>query len=140
MVASIIISKRQRGITEDELVNKVVWLYDEILVRGGNMSLNAKPTKVSVKNSLGYLKSFIETKKDVFSPQVKANKDYKNILMLAYYRNGLIHMFLNEAYIAVSLLAFGESTAESQGVLLNRLWDQTEFLTNILRDEFIVRN
>ena len=107
MVASIIISKRQRGITEDELVQKVGWLYDEIQIRGGHMSLNNKPSKNTIRTSLGYLKSFIETKKDVFSPQVKANKDYKNILMLAYYRNGIIHMFVNEAYIAASLLAFG---------------------------------
>lgn len=80
-------------------------------------------------------------KKDVFSPQVKANKDYKNILMLAYYRNNLIHLFLNEAYIATSLLAFGESTAASQqGVSLQRLWEQTDFLTSVLRDEFVVRD
>ena len=60
--------------------------------------------------------------------------------MLAYHRNGLIHLFLNEAYVSASLIAFGESAAESQGVPLNRLWDQTEFLTNILRNEFVVRN
>ena len=107
MVASIIISKRQGGITEDELVQKVGWLYDEIFIRGGQMSLNTKPTKATIKTALNLLKSFIETKKDVFSPQVKANRDYKNILMLAYYRNGIVHMFLNEAYIAASLLAFG---------------------------------
>eukprot|EP00347_Sterkiella_histriomuscorum_P008623 403344386 len=140
MVASIIISKRQGGITEDELVQKVGWLYDEIFIRGGQMSLNTKPTKATIKTALNLLKSFIETKKDVFSPQVKANRDYKNILMLAYYRNGIVHMFLNEAYIAASLLAFGQSTAESQGVLLTRLWDQTEFLINNLKDEFMVRN
>lgn len=87
------------------------------------MSINARPTKTTIRNALGLLKSFIDTKKDVFSPQVKANRDYKNILMLAYYRNGIIHTFLNEAYIAASLLAFGYAIAESQGVLLSRLWD-----------------
>jgi hypothetical protein len=35
MVASIIISRRQGGITEDELVRKCGWLYEEIYVRGG---------------------------------------------------------------------------------------------------------
>ncbi|CDW88677.1 male sterility protein [Stylonychia lemnae] len=140
IVASVIISKRQGGITEDELVSKTLWLYEEIQLRGGVTCQSSKPNKQSIKNSLTYLKSFIDTKKDVFSPSVKANKDYKNILMLAYYRNGLIQLFLNEAYISASLLAFGESTVDSQGVPLNRLWDQTEFLTNILRDEFVVRN
>lgn len=104
------------------------------------MSMNANPTKNTVRNALSHLKSFIETKKDVFSPQVKANRDYKNILMLAYYRNGLIHLFLNESYIAASLLSFGNQTAETQGVSIGRLWDQTEFLANVLRDEFMVRN
>lgn len=140
MVASILISRRQGGISEEELVRKCDWLFQEIRVRGGQMSLNTNPTKNTVKNALSHLKSFIETKKDVFSPQVKANRDYKNILMLAYYRNGLIHLFLNEAYIAASLLSFGFQTAESQGVSVGRLWDQTEFLVNVLRDEFMVRN
>lgn len=102
--------------------------------------MNANPTKNTVRNALSHLKSFIETKKDVFSPQVKANRDYKNILMLAYYRNGLIHIFLNESYIAASLLSFGNQTAETQGVSIGRLWDQTEFLANVLRDEFMIRN
>ncbi len=74
------------------------------------MSVNSKPSKASVRNALNFLKKFIDTKQDIFSPQVKASKDYKNYLMLAYYRNNLIHIFLNEAYIATSLLAFGEST------------------------------
>jgi glycerol-3-phosphate O-acyltransferase len=79
------------------------------LIRGGSTSLNAKPSKQTIRNALGYLKNFIDTTKhDRLSPQVKANKDYKNYLMLAYYRNNLIHLFLNECYIAASFLAFGE--------------------------------
>ena len=108
MVAAMLIHKRQGGISEEEMIKKVNWLYDEILVRGGSISLNNKPSKQTIRNALGYLKNFIDTKQDVLSPQVKANKDYKNYLMLAYYRNNLIHLFLNECYIAASFLAFGE--------------------------------
>jgi glycerol-3-phosphate O-acyltransferase len=57
--------------------------------------------------------------------------------MLAYYRNNVIHLFLNEAYVATAFSAFGE---QSQDVSLKRLWDQTKFLTLILREEFVVRN
>lgn len=79
-------------------------------------------------------------KKDVFSPYVKANMDYKNILMLAYYRNNLVHLFLNEAYIATTLQAFGDQISMTQGITVKRLWEQTSFLIGVLKDEFIVRN
>ena len=62
-----------------------------------------------VRNALGYLKGFIDASRvQILSPMVKANKDYKNYLMLAYYRNNLVHLFLNEALVAASFLAFGE--------------------------------
>ena len=85
------------------------------------------------------MQQFIERKKDIFEPSVTAKKDYKNILMLAYYRNNLIHLFLNEAYISCALQAFGESSTLNQGITVQRLWEQTEFIVNILRDEFMVR-
>ena len=58
----------------------------------------------------------IEKKQNVFEPQVKALKDYKNILMLAYYRNSLVHCFINEAYIACSLRSFGEFVSKEEGI------------------------
>lgn len=60
--------------------------------------------------------------------------------MLAYYRNGLVHIFLNEAYICCALESFGESIGEIQGFSLQRLWEQTSFLSNLLREEFVVKN
>jgi glycerol-3-phosphate O-acyltransferase len=42
--------------------------------------------------------------------------------MLAYYRNNLVHLFLNEAYLACVLVAFGETLTEIEGVPLRRLW------------------
>jgi glycerol-3-phosphate O-acyltransferase len=41
-------------------------------------------------------------------PLVYSKHDYKNILMLSYYRNNLAHVFINEAYIACTLVGFGE--------------------------------
>lgn len=45
--------------------------------------------------------------------------------MLAYYRNNLIHLFINEAYISCVLDSFGETISEVEGVKLERLWEQT---------------
>ena len=38
------------------------------------------------------------------------------MLMLAYYKNSLVHIFLNEAYIACALQAFGPTIGEIEGV------------------------
>jgi len=56
--------------------------------------------------------------------------------MLAYYRNNIAHVFLNEAYIACSIEAFGENLSEEEGISLQRVWEQTEFISKLLRDEF----
>lgn len=55
IVAAMLLLKRQGGITEEELLKKIGWLYDEILARGANTSLNSRPTKTTLKNSLSYL-------------------------------------------------------------------------------------
>lgn len=44
--------------------------------------------------------------------QIKAKGDYKNILMLAYYRNNLSHIFINESFIACAIESFGENISE----------------------------
>ena len=70
--------------------------------------MNMQPSQATIRNSLKYLENFIDMKKDVFIPFVKVNSEYKNIQMLAYYRNNLVHLFLNESYIATAFQAFGD--------------------------------
>jgi hypothetical protein len=41
----------------------------------------------------------------MIEPKIVANKDYKNILMLAYYRNILVHHFMHESYIIISTVS-----------------------------------
>jgi glycerol-3-phosphate O-acyltransferase len=36
-------------------------------------------------------------------------KGFKNVMMPAYYRNSLVHLLVNNAYIACALEAFGET-------------------------------
>lgn len=116
MIASMLILNRKGGLHEDDLLKRVQWLYSEIQERKGILSIGVTPSMSIVRQSLTYLEHFIERKKDIFEPSVTAKKDYKNILMLAYYRNNLIHLFLNEAYISCALQAFGESSTKTQGI------------------------
>lgn len=140
MVATVLLFHRSTGISENSLIRKTAWLYNEIVARGGLINLNVLPALNTIQNSLNHLSQFVDKKKDAFKTYIKANKQYSSMLMLAYYKNNLVHVFLNEAYIACSLLAFGANTVETEGISLQRLWEQTKFLSEFLRDEFVVRN
>lgn len=102
--------------------------------------LNVQPSMATLRTALSLLSGYLEKKKGNTEHQIKPNIDYKNILMLAYYRNNLTHVFINEAYIACSLTAFGMTVGEEQGISLQRLWEQTEFLAKIFKHEFVVRD
>ncbi len=60
--------------------------------------------------------------------------------MLAYYRNHVVHVFLNEAYIASSLISFGAAVIETEGVPISRLKEKALYLSNYFRPEFAVRH
>ena len=108
MMASLLLVNRKNAYSQEILLKQMEWLYEEIKERDGLTSLNLKPTMTTVRHALRLLSGYVEksSKKDD-SASVKASTEYKNILMLAYYRNNLIHLFTNEAYIACSLKAIG---------------------------------
>lgn len=68
------------------------------------MSFGSSPSSAMISTALKYLERFVERKRDVFEPSVSAKKDYKNIVMLAYYRNNLVYLFIHDAEIACSIL------------------------------------
>jgi glycerol-3-phosphate O-acyltransferase len=59
--------------------------------------------------------------------------------MLAYYRNNLIHNFVNESLVANSILGVSNIQSISQGISVNLLWEKVAFLRDLLENEFIVR-
>jgi glycerol-3-phosphate O-acyltransferase len=118
LASAIILLHRKVGIDEKSLHREVVWLYKEIEARGGLMCDNVCPSMFTFKTGLKYLSDLLEQRVDVSEFMVKPKRNYKNILMLSYYRNTLSHIFINESYIACSLAAFGESINGGQGVKL----------------------
>jgi|JI10StandDraft_1071094.scaffolds.fasta_scaffold1217202_1 glycerol-3-phosphate O-acyltransferase len=86
--------------------DQAIWLYKEIVARGGQTGLTSQPSMTTIQTSLKSLAGFVDKKRHIFEPAVTAIKDYKNLLMLTYYKNHLIHLFLNEALIAISILGF----------------------------------
>jgi len=133
IVASIMLMNRQ-GIIEETLIKKMQWLIPEIEKRGGKLS--TKFPHIAVKTALVHLDNLLEKKKDIFHPSFSAKHDYKNIILLSYYRNMLGHIFFNEALIACSLAAFGYELAVKEGVPSDRLWESTHYLQRLIGNEW----
>jgi glycerol-3-phosphate O-acyltransferase len=78
-------------------------------------------------------------KRDIMQPSITPNVDYKNFLMLGYYRNPINHIFFNEGLIVVSIYSFGHDQAWKNGVSIDALYERTVFLSNLLRREEVLK-
>ncbi len=78
-----------------------------------------------IASCLNYLKDFLETKREIYEPLISANTGEKSILMLAYYRNNLSHLLINEAEIACSLLGFSLDNDTNKGLSIESVWRKT---------------
>lgn len=73
MVATILLMHR-KGISEDLLIKRVVWIYNEIKIRNGDLNLSSPPSSAIIKQCLSFLSGFVEVKRDIFNPSVQAKK------------------------------------------------------------------
>ena len=96
-ISSVLLQYR-RGISNESLVSHIEWVYKELDARKAKVS-EASMLNRGTSNSMILLNKFVKKNKDVFEPSVSPKIDYKNILMLAYYKNTLAHIFLKEMII-----------------------------------------
>lgn len=93
-----------------------------------------------MRNAIGHLENItVKTKKNIFELQISAEVDYNKLLMLSYYRNALTHVFLPEAFISLALVSFGSQMAYREGVALDRLMEETLFISKMLEKEYILQ-
>ena len=86
MVASIILLYR-KGISESELAQKIEWLGMIISERGAKFGEDiGLPGQNTMKLGLEHLEGYLQQYSGIYEPKV-APGDYKNYLMLCYYRN-----------------------------------------------------
>ncbi|CDW87851.1 male sterility protein [Stylonychia lemnae] len=139
LTASILLMHR-KGISYDQLLQKSEWLFQEVQARNAELSFNSSPSSTMISTSLGYLGKFIDQKRNVFEPSVSAKKDYKNIVMLSYYRNNLTHLFINDSEIACCIFGFGSILDLSKNeIKVDELEQKYKYLQDLLSEEFVIR-
>ncbi|KYQ91002.1 hypothetical protein DLAC_07895 [Tieghemostelium lacteum] len=109
VVATIILAFR-KGINREELNHKVEFLREEIFARGGDVAFEG-PSDQLVDHSLKLLSNLITRRRNMYEPagtqQGLTNTNYKkNILVLSYYRNLLLHLFLWDGLVCCAILSY----------------------------------
>lgn len=101
--------------------------------------VNENSSAVAVRNAIGFLSGItIKTKKNIFELTISAGEEFQKILMLSYYRNTLTHAFLPEAFVGCVIASFGEQLNTKEGISLSRIYEQSNFLINLLRNDYYI--
>ncbi|KAL1920575.1 uncharacterized protein VTP21DRAFT_952 [Calcarisporiella thermophila] len=138
LVGTVLLTLRSRGVARNELIRRVEWLRREILAKGGNVAdFGDKTVSEIVERAIEVLKGLVamNKEKDLLEPIYYATKRFE----LSYYRNQLMHLFVPEAILSVSLytqVKFGGSKS-TQRMPYTQLLDKVIFLSSLLKLEFV---
>ena len=143
LVASMLLLHR-KGICEEELEKRVKWLGQDLQQRGIMLSTEGLPSTNTLKIGLTHLKDYLNHRRDIIEPGIipYPKMDYKNILMLGYYRNPLNHVYFNEGVISVSMLSFSDKKPwdELSGITPDDLYQRAAFLSSLLKREEVLKH
>ena len=114
-----------------------------LVARGAVLSDSGLPDETTLKIGMYHLRDYIIQKRDIIMPKVGIGKDQNltdqsSYIMLAYYRNPLIHHFFNESLIVCSMLSFGTDNVWKNGVNADELFLRTCYLANLIKREEVL--
>ncbi|ORZ26596.1 putative acyltransferase [Lobosporangium transversale] len=136
LVGTVILTLRGRGVGRNELIRRVDWLKREILSKGGRVAnFSGMETGEVVDRALGVLKDLVALQKNLLEPVFYAVKRFE----LSFYRNQLIHLFVHEAIVAVTMytrIKMGGAKS-TQKISHDELLNEVTFLSRLLKTDFI---
>ena len=100
LVGTVMLTLRGRGVGRSELIRRVEWLRSSILNRGYQVAdFGQLSTAEVVDRALSTMKGMVEVQTDVMESTYIPAKRFE----LSFYRNQVIHIFVSEALLSVSL-------------------------------------
>jgi glycerol-3-phosphate O-acyltransferase len=99
------------------------------------LSIASKRPSFSFSSALGVLKDLVAAQKNLIEPVFYAVKRFE----LSFYRNQLIHLFVHEAIVAVTMytrIKMG-GLKSTQKISYDELLQEVAFLSRLLKTEFI---
>ncbi|KAF2747840.1 glycerol-3-phosphate acyltransferas-like protein [Sporormia fimetaria CBS 119925] len=137
LVGTVLLTLRGRGVGKSELVRRVEWLSERVRAQGGRVAHFANlPTVVVVERALEVLgPGLVGLVRGLPEDTYYAVDRFQ----LSFYRNMTIHLFISEALVSVAMnmkVKLGGGP-ESERITYEELLDQTLFLSQLFRTEFI---
>lgn len=134
LIGAVLLTIRGRGVGKTELVRRVAWLSDKIRSKGGRVASIDNYEQV-VDKAIHVLGKLVGIRKDLVEDTYYAADRFQ----ISYFRNQVIHLFISEAIVCVSLYskvkAGGKLTDQRSSV--EDLERQTAFLSQLMKGEFI---
>ncbi|KAL0095889.1 acyltransferase [Phycomyces blakesleeanus] len=140
LIGTVILTLRGRGVGKSELIRRVDWLTKVITDKGGHVAeSHGMSTSQIVDRALTIHKDLVGERKgkDILEPTFYGINPFE----LSYYRNQVIHMFVEEAIACVSLytvVKFGGGK-ELQKMRYDDLLAEISFLSSILKLDMIYK-
>ncbi|PKI83716.1 hypothetical protein MVES1_002703 [Malassezia vespertilionis] len=136
LVGTVILTMRGRGIGRAALIKGVARLRERILENGyevANFGLNS--IAEIVDRTLSHMKDLIEEHKGLLEVTFQPVKMFE----LSFYRNQIMHIFVHESLICVSLYMYVKQggPTEMQRIDFESMYNACQFLSKVLRDEFV---
>ncbi|KAJ3110248.1 hypothetical protein HDU96_006773 [Phlyctochytrium bullatum] len=137
LVGTVILTLRGRGVGYHELIRKVNWLRRTVTLKGGNVAdFGGKSTTWVVDRAIQVLRDLIGQRQDLLEPVYYPVKRFE----LSFYRNQVIHLFINEAILSTAMYATvkaGGPVHNQRIVIHPNLENDVSFISSLLKSEFI---
>jgi len=147
LVGTILLLHKERGLRMKELVERVRWLQQQVVQRGGQVTddsisnLNKSVATVvdRIMSSRGHSKTLVKRHKEllitgVFMPEER--------MELSMFRNQLLHIFVLEGLIACGfhqVMWLRRDEVNQVGVKRGQLMESCAYLSTLLKLEFIFK-
>ncbi|KAK6098230.1 hypothetical protein MT418_002278 [Batrachochytrium dendrobatidis] len=137
LVGTTLLTLRGRGVGRNELIRKVNWLKKEIVAKGGQVAeFGTTPLSVIVDRALHVLGDLTGRRSELLEPVYYPAKRFE----LSFYRNQVIHLFVSECIVLVSMYATikaGGPVKAQRIPIVPHLTDDVSFLSQLLKNEFV---
>ncbi|KAM3584515.1 hypothetical protein VKS41_003325 [Umbelopsis sp. WA50703] len=140
LVGTVILTLRGRGVGRNELIRRVEWLRRIIINKGGKVAeFGNMPTGVIVDRATSILKDLIGERnaKEVIEPTFYGIKRFE----LSYYRNQVIHLFVEESIVCVALYTVIKRGGAKlqQRMQFDKLLDEIAFISSLFKLDMIFK-
>lgn len=137
LVGCMLLTLRGRGIGQQDLTRRVTWLILQIQAKGGKVgNFNQPSVEALVSNALKVLGPDLVG--EVNRNLLETTYFSKDAFKLSYYRNQVIHLFVNEAIVCAAIyFKFQKLHETSTQISYLELMKQVQFLSKLLSGEFV---